>query len=121
MEPCLEDGACSVAEQEAAFPNGGIIDNDFIGIVEGAEGAGQFEEVCAEDVRTQISEDKINGARKADEFFAEGDFLGCFEVGCVWEVGCIRLFCFAKDAVDPSHGVEQVGGSVALKAQHFIP
>lgn len=121
VEAGNQDGAGAGAKQEAAGADGRFIYHNFIGIVKGAVRSGEFVEVVAEEVRAQVIQGEVEGTGEAHEFAGEGALGISFEGACVFD-WCLRVeFGFAENAVDARDGIEEVGGGVALEAEHAIP
>ncbi len=108
MQACLEQNADAVAEQKSACADPWIINNHFVGIIKGAEDAGQLEQVGAENVWAQVGEHEIQGPGEGHYFPSESDFLLCFRGAGLRKIRVVGRICLAENAVDSGDCVEQV-------------
>jgi hypothetical protein len=109
------------AEEQAAGAHRRVLDRDLVGGVEGAELAGEFVEIGAEEMRAEVRGGELHGVGELDELAREGEFGG---VSNAWRRPRPRAGFeaeLAEDAVDARDGVEQVGGGVAVEGDHLVP
>ena len=74
MQTGFEYAQGSGAQDESAGAHGGFVHDHTVGVVEGAEDAGQFEKVGAQIVRAQVAERLFEDGDKAYELASQGDF-----------------------------------------------
>jgi len=71
METRLEDGEGASAEKQPPGADCRVVDNDFLRVVECAEGSRELEEVGAEEVGTVVAKCLLQGGWKCNQLARE--------------------------------------------------
>lgn len=119
----FQDEQGAGAEADATGADGGVVNRDFVGGVEGAERAGQFVEIEAEEVGAEGGDGLGLGIGELDDLSGEGEFRGGIERGGPELGGAVAGGESepAENGVHACAGVEEIGGGVALEGDHFFP
>ena len=123
MQPRLKQQERSAAQQQSPGADRSVIDDDLFRRVEAAKLTGEFVEIGAKKVGSQLLGREFQCHWKCDQFAGECELRGALGRSCCGHGGRIVWLKsgFAENRAYPGDRVKEVGCGVAFKRENFVP